>query len=166
MCSSDLFATGQLLAYNNVHLSEGEWNPAAYEESMERAWARSHGIPNKLLHEEPAVFALPGYTPKVDLDAGANPFGNDNHTPESDAAPLLVPQPEGERQLPDDDSTSLVEPSATAALNDVAPIAASAGASSQALLPLPENLPEVRTSSRPAVTDIPLLQPAPFNDIE
>jgi outer membrane protein TolC len=160
------FATGQLLAYNNVHLSEGEWNPAAYEESMERAWARSHGIPNKLLHEEPAVFALPGYTPKVDLDAGANPFGNDNHTPESDAAPLLVPQPEGERQLPDDDSTSLVEPSGTAALNDVAPIAASAGASSQALLPLPENLPEVRTSSRPAVTDIPLLQPAPFNDIE
>ena len=100
------------------------------------------------------------------LGAGANPFGNDNHTPESDAAPLLVPQPEGERQLPDDDSTSLVEPSGTAALNDVAPIAASAGASSQALLPLPENLPEVRTSSRPAVTDIPLLQPAPFNDIE
>jgi len=165
--SSYHFATGQLLEYNNVHLSEGEWEPAAYEESLRRAWARSHGIPNNLLHAEPEVFALPGYTPEVNLDADSNPFGEEQ-LPQDDVAPLLVPAPEGERPLPDESSTSFNTPSldSTSGTAEVVGAVISPASDETPAQPLPENLPEVRTSSRPALPEIPRLQPAPFNEIE
>ena len=65
------FATGTLLEYNNVHLAEGEWEPEAYKESLRRAWARSHAFENNLIETVPEVFALPGYTPTVDLTRDA-----------------------------------------------------------------------------------------------
>jgi len=61
------FRKGTLLEYNNVFLAEDEWTPAAYEESMRRAWARSHAIDADFLRTEPDEFAWPGDRMPVDL---------------------------------------------------------------------------------------------------
>ncbi|MCA9114110.1 MAG: TolC family protein [Planctomycetaceae bacterium] len=55
------YAAGKLLEYNNVHLAEGAWEPKAYEQALERAFARSHAIDNKLLKTEPEEFVLPAF---------------------------------------------------------------------------------------------------------
>lgn len=53
------FRKGTLLENNNVHLSEGMWQPEAYKEALRRAWARSYAIeagPRDPVHAEPDVF--------------------------------------------------------------------------------------------------------------
>jgi len=53
------YQKGTLLEENNVHLAEGMWDPEAYDEALRRAWARSHGHDNPLLHTEPREFVAP-----------------------------------------------------------------------------------------------------------
>lgn len=50
---------GSLLEDNNIHLAEGGWTPAAYEEALRRAWARSYAFDNDKLETEPPVMATP-----------------------------------------------------------------------------------------------------------
>ncbi len=63
---------GTLLEENNIFLAEGNWAPAAYDEALRRAWARSYGIPAKRLETEPSDFTLPGppsyAAPAFDID--------------------------------------------------------------------------------------------------
>ncbi len=53
------YRKGTLLDYDNVYLAEGEWTPEAYEESLRRAWARSHAFDANRLRTEPEEFVLP-----------------------------------------------------------------------------------------------------------
>lgn len=55
---------GTLLENNGIHLSEGDWTPMAYKESLRRAWARSFGMPNQWLDTQPDEFASPVAYPK------------------------------------------------------------------------------------------------------
>lgn len=50
---------GSLLDDNNIHMAEGGWTPAAYDEALRRAWARSFAIENDKLETEPPAFATP-----------------------------------------------------------------------------------------------------------
>lgn len=47
------FRTGRILHTNNIHLIEGPWVKAAYDDARQQYDARKHGIPNPLLHTEP-----------------------------------------------------------------------------------------------------------------
>jgi len=53
------FRKGTLLDHDNIALAEGPWNSKAYSQALQRAWARSHAIGNRLLHSEPEEFVLP-----------------------------------------------------------------------------------------------------------
>jgi len=48
---------GTLLQYNGVHLSEGPWVPAAYEDAARQHKARSYATPDDTLYHEPSAFA-------------------------------------------------------------------------------------------------------------
>ncbi len=48
---------GTLLEYNGVHLSEGPWTPAAYEDAARQYKARSHARPDDSLYHDPPAFA-------------------------------------------------------------------------------------------------------------
>ncbi len=61
---------GTVLDVNNVSLAEGEWTPAAQQEALRRAWARSYAKPNEKLDTEPAEFSSPVPYPKNDLFPG------------------------------------------------------------------------------------------------
>lgn len=50
---------GSLLDDNNIHMAEGGWTPAAYDEALRRAWARSFAFENDKLEAEPPAFASP-----------------------------------------------------------------------------------------------------------
>ncbi len=50
---------GSLLEDNNIHMAEGGWTPAAYDEALRRAWARSFAFDNDKLETEPPEFATP-----------------------------------------------------------------------------------------------------------
>ncbi|MFN9717312.1 MAG: TolC family protein [Planctomycetota bacterium] len=55
------FRKGTLLANNSVFLSEGEWNPEAYDDVLRRAEAMTHAIDNPQLESSPSEFvAGPG----------------------------------------------------------------------------------------------------------
>jgi outer membrane protein TolC len=51
---------GTLLEDNNIHLAEGGWEPAAYDEALRRAWARSFAYSAKKLDTEPPEFEAYG----------------------------------------------------------------------------------------------------------
>ena len=75
---------GTLLEYNNIQLQENDWDPAAYEQALRRAWARSHGIDAPHTYAEPEVFAFdenPEQINEADVDL------------DSDQAPRAVPVP-------------------------------------------------------------------------
>ena len=86
------FRKGTLLSYNNVQLAESEWTSTAYKQSLRRAWALSHAFDTKLLHTEPAEFALPGYQPQVELHLGEHHEWSGRH---GDEPAYLVPSPDG-----------------------------------------------------------------------
>ncbi|MBI1309782.1 TolC family protein [bacterium] len=51
------YRMGTLLPYNQVFMSEGEWDPDAYCDALRRARARTHGLDaSKFLHAEPTEF--------------------------------------------------------------------------------------------------------------
>ncbi len=51
------YRKGSLLAYNHVHLAEGDWDAEAYNDALRRARERSHAIDNPFVSAEPAVFS-------------------------------------------------------------------------------------------------------------
>jgi outer membrane protein TolC len=53
------YRKGTLLEYNNIFLAEDDWTPAAYQNALRRARARSHALDNSLLHTEPFEFVIP-----------------------------------------------------------------------------------------------------------
>jgi outer membrane protein TolC len=61
---------GTLLEVNGISLAEGDWTPAAREEALRRAWARSFGKPQPKLDTLPAEFSSPVPYPKTDLFPG------------------------------------------------------------------------------------------------
>ncbi len=72
---------GTLLEENNIHLAEGGWTPAAYDEALRRAWARSFAFDNDKLETEPPEFASP------------MPAGTYALPPSIDGTELLPPEP-------------------------------------------------------------------------
>ena len=50
------FRKGTLLDHNNVHLQEGLWSPAAYDDAIRRAWERSYADDAPKLRVEPIGF--------------------------------------------------------------------------------------------------------------
>lgn len=53
------YRKGTLLRHNSVQLLEGGWMPKAYEQALQRAWARSHAISGPDLEASPRDFAQP-----------------------------------------------------------------------------------------------------------
>ncbi|MEO1997603.1 MAG: TolC family protein, partial [Planctomycetaceae bacterium] len=81
-------AKGTLLEYNSIQLQENDWDPAAYEQALRRAWARSHGIDAEHVFSEPEVFAFDVHPESSDDGATA---ADENPTPQP--LPVLVPEP-------------------------------------------------------------------------
>lgn len=51
------YRMGTLLPYNQVFMSEGEWDPEAYADALRRARSRTHGLDaSSMLHAEPTEF--------------------------------------------------------------------------------------------------------------
>lgn len=74
---------GTLLPYDDVWLSESDWTPEAYRDSIRHAWARTHAIDNPNLNTEPEEFvAQPGWS--------AQEFAAPNNTPPEPAAPYEI----------------------------------------------------------------------------
>jgi outer membrane protein TolC len=104
------YRMGTLLPYNQVFLSEGEWDPDAYYDALRRARSRTHALDaSSILHAEPSEF--------VEFDAhwadgdyhetvGATPLVPDaahelpEPAPAADAAENEVPPPAPENVLP------------------------------------------------------------------
>lgn len=82
------YRKGVLLDMNSIYLSEGTWDPKAYEDALERAWQRTYGLKHpmeKWMRTEPEPFVS-------DVDAGASSYSFE-HNPNTQ--PLTMP-PEGE----------------------------------------------------------------------
>ncbi|MEI8018145.1 MAG: TolC family protein, partial [Schlesneria sp.] len=63
---------GTLLENDGINLAEGEWNAAAQQDAVRRAWARSFAFPAKHLATAPEEHASPVPYPKTDLYPGIN----------------------------------------------------------------------------------------------
>jgi outer membrane protein TolC len=90
------YRKGTLLEMNNVHLSEGQWNPEAYRDALRRAWARTYAFEAKFKHTDPDEFAVPGPAGTADFKTAVPP----GSTPE--APPPATPTPEAEALPPSD----------------------------------------------------------------
>ena len=90
------YRKGALLELNNIFLSEGTWDPKAYEDALARAWERTYSLKHpgeKRMTTEPAPFANP-------VDPGTSTYGLDPNAPPSTPVELYpedVP-PENEPQ--------------------------------------------------------------------
>lgn len=85
---------GTVLEYNNVFLSEGRWTPAAYQEALRHAWARTYALDNKHLHTEPGEFVFPEHCrrqPDLVRPAEENEEMDNLVAPESPEAPVEIP---------------------------------------------------------------------------
>jgi outer membrane protein TolC len=82
------FAKGDLLEFNNVHLTESMWTPEAYNQALRRAIARSHALPNPFQHSEPEEFVSPGYDRVITVEP------RDISVPELQALPYELPRGE------------------------------------------------------------------------
>jgi hypothetical protein len=51
---------GSLLDENNIHLTESDWTPDAFNDALRRAWARSYAAPAPKLDTEPPEFVSGG----------------------------------------------------------------------------------------------------------
>src|SRR5579863_4830326 len=108
------FRKGTLLELNNIHLAEGTWTPAAYDDALRRAWARSYALDAPDIdpvHTEPAVFDRKGMIGGIDMIDSGQPTSGDPYDPEgvhSKSGALSFPAPakvEGmppEEPLPDE----------------------------------------------------------------
>ncbi|MAT16606.1 MAG: transporter [Planctomyces sp.] len=62
------YRKGTVLEYDNVYLSEGSWDPVAYQQAVRRAWHRTYAFDNPHLDTEPGEFVLQDGCPRyVDL---------------------------------------------------------------------------------------------------
>jgi hypothetical protein len=87
------YRKGTLLAFNNVHLAEGDWDPEAYDDALRRARERTHGVDDPFVAPEPAPFANPHHVGEVWLDSDAH----EGLVPEPaapEAPPEAVPAPQ------------------------------------------------------------------------
>jgi len=96
------YRTGTILEESNVSLSEDMWTPHAYSDALREAWARSHALPNPLLHTEPPEFVVPPGRPSA-----ASPLvgatGSAGLAPQADAGspsgqPAATPKSSGESE--------------------------------------------------------------------
>ena len=79
---------GLLLDIDGIQLAEGEWDEAAREDALRRAWERSFGRPAEYLDTKPEEFSSPVPYPKTDLFPGL-PLGTEIHS----ISPAEVPPP-------------------------------------------------------------------------
>ena len=91
------YRKGALLELNNIFLSEGTWDPKAYEDALARAWERTYSMPHPRAHKmdtKPAPFTNPA-------DPGTSTFGFDPNAPAAGPTELYeedVNQPGNEPQ--------------------------------------------------------------------
>lgn len=73
------YRKGALLEMNNIYLSEGTWDPKAYQDAMGRAWERTFSLKHpseQRMLTEPAPFTS-------DADTGSTTYGFDPNAPVS-----------------------------------------------------------------------------------
>jgi len=98
---------GTLLEEYNIHLSESDWTPEAYEEALRRAWARSHALPAPKLRTEPREF-VEGDWGRYVLDGHDVPTGlpippeMGGPPAATETVPPVAPAPIELQSLPDD----------------------------------------------------------------
>lgn len=102
---------GTLLERDGVTLEEGAWTPKAYDQALRRAWARSHALPNPLLHVDTPPFAIPEDSRQLVCPPGDRPqpgslppapAGSDESPPApTEPAPTDAPPYDGEGTKPD-----------------------------------------------------------------
>jgi outer membrane protein TolC len=71
------YRKGALLELNNIFLTEGTWDPKAYEDALARAWERTYSLKHpgeKRMRTEPEPFANPA-------DPGTSTYGIDPNAP-------------------------------------------------------------------------------------
>jgi len=103
------FRKGTLLREDNIHLAEGQWDPAAYVDAYSEAKARANGIPAPHLHTSPPAFAADGHMPSFGFTApeaaqGHSPADGMELSPYPEEMPL--PLPTDEALAPADDSST------------------------------------------------------------
>ncbi len=116
------FRKGTLLEYNNIHLAEGGWSPEAYEQALQKAWARSHAFDAEFMHSEPAPFVNHGRvmgTVEFTGDGALHLSGDANgNTGGSDGGTYVPPAPPAESSGTHDETT----PGAPAGTDSKAPM--------------------------------------------
>ena len=90
---------GTLLENDGINLAEGEWNAAAQQDAVRRAWARSFAFPAKHLTTAPEEHASPVPYPKTDIYPGVNHDWGSNGNEIMDSVPS--PTPSGDVTTPD-----------------------------------------------------------------
>ena len=90
---------GTLLENDGINLAEGEWNAAAQQDAVRRAWARSFAFPAKHLATAPEEHASPVPYPKTDIYPGVNHDWGSNGNEIMDSVPS--PTPSGDVTTPD-----------------------------------------------------------------
>ena len=85
---------GTLLENDGICLTEGEWNTAAQQDAVRRAWARSFAFPAKHLDTVPEEFASPVPYPKTDVFPGVTQMMMEEDAlpsaPGATSAPTLI----------------------------------------------------------------------------
>ena len=84
------YRKGALLEMNNVYLAENQWDPAAYNDALRRAWARSYALKNPL--EKWMITSPEAFTSETD----PNPPGY--ALPDGVVPPTALPDPGQEPQ--------------------------------------------------------------------
>jgi len=103
------YRKGTLIERDHIQMSEGLWQPGAYEEALKRAWARSHAFDaEKYLYNEPRPFSSDEVIGTVDMFMPPNQSA---HQP-LPAAPMPeefepAPDPEAESKPPKPKSTQI-----------------------------------------------------------
>ncbi len=82
---------GTLLENDGINLAEGEWNAAAQQDAVRRAWARSFAFPAKHLTTAPEEHASPVPYPKTDIYPGINHDWGSDGTEIMDSVPPPTP---------------------------------------------------------------------------
>ena len=82
---------GTLLENDGINLAEGEWNAAAQQDAVRRAWARSFAFPAKHLATAPEEHASPVPYPKTDIYPGINHDWGNEGTEIMDSVPSPTP---------------------------------------------------------------------------
>ncbi|MDB5346827.1 MAG: outer rane efflux protein [Schlesneria sp.] len=82
---------GMLLEVDGIHVAEGDWDAAAKEDALKRAWERSYGRPAEYLEMQPEEYGSGMPSPKTDLYPGL-PQGAEVHSiSDPTGSPTLAP---------------------------------------------------------------------------